>query len=339
MGSGVTIWTEGGSNMGMGHVMRSVNIARAFAEVDVPITFLVNKDRTVMEQIEGSGFPYHIASLERTCRYKQIGDVVIMDTKKDVSDRVEELKKRGRVVVMIDNITRAAKISDISILPSLFVENNGRQDGNIYCGGEYIIIGENFRVVRETRAVLEPSSPLKILVTMGGADPNNLTEKVVDALWDMEDIEVTVVIGPAARTSQRIKRMERTDGKPFTFLYGVKDMAPLMAISHVAFTAMGTTLYELVYMWVPSVVIANYRDDHKDMLGIERLGIGFALGYHTDVNQIHIQKTVERLLNNKPLLRRASINCRGLIDGFGATRIVELIRGFIGSKKYFVNYI
>src|SRR5574337_149843 len=248
-----------------------------------------------------------------------------MDTKKDVSDKVRLLKENGKKVVLIDNDTPASALADKVVLPSALPKRN-LSDNAVY-GRDYLIIGDNFRYARRRPAY---SSPLKVLVTMGGSDPNGLTEKVVEALWDFDSIETTVVIGPAAKPSNKLEGLVSSGNPRFRFLWNVRDMAPVMASSHLAFTAVGTTIYELAYMGVPSVLIANYPDDEPDLRGFEGLGTSLSLGYFKDVKASDIRVALRRLQMDRAYWELMSTRGRSLTDGMGAQRIALLIEGMTG---------
>ena len=113
-------------------------------------------------------------------------------------------------------------------------------------------------------------------------------------------------------------------------------MALLMRDADIAFTAFGITLFELAYMGVPSVVIANYREDKEDLEAYDKLGIGIPLGFHEEVNEIDIRNAVESFLHKRELLNEMSKTGRTLVDGKGAERIVRAIEN-IGVKNVCCN--
>ena len=315
----ITIWTEGGADIGMGHVVRSANLARLIMEGGIFVEFWVNDSPAVASYLEEFELRVHPLDAKR---HVPATDLVILDTKKDVTELVKMLKRKGKKVMLIDNTTDAKKYADVAVIPSLFCKPF--REKNVYTGKDFIILGESFRKARERRH-LEYSHPLKILVSMGGADPNNLTLKVVKALWNVKDIDVIVVIGPAYRHVDSLARYESELRMGFNFIYGVKDIAPLTTLCHVGITAMGTTVNEFAYVGMPSIIIGNYPDDAEDMYTFNELNIGTALGYHMDVEAEHIREAVEHLVDDERLWRAYSTNARALIDGNGGLRVLKLI--------------
>lgn len=329
MRKAVTIWTEGGSLIGMGHVVRCINIAKALDRLDIPVHFLVNNDPAVTARLKKEGLFYLTYPVEGADASKLTNDVVVIDTKKDVSKQVRALKESGKKVVLIDNYSAEG---DKLILP--YASLKGRKvNENTSAGNPYVIIGEHFHKARETRPGLSFGLPLKVLVTMGGADPNNLTGTVVKALSEVRDIEVIVAIGPAAKASLKLKRLEGKKKSPFTFMYGVTDLAPLMSVSHLAFTAVGTTIYELAYMGVPSVLIANYSEDSADLEELDSMNVSVSLGYYKNVSEGQIIEAVEGFKNAPGKWELMSTRARALTDGMGGQRIAGMIADLCGDDS------
>lgn len=319
MRDGVTIWTEGGSGIGMGHVVRCMNVAAALAALDIPFHFLVNNDRAVIERLEGAKLPHITYPIDGAHPARLTNEIVVIDSRKDVSAQIAALKESGRKVVLIDNAV--SKGADLVIVPSALYNDNS--DG-VRGGRDFVIVGERFRSVKGWK--IRHSLPLKVLVTMGGADPFRLTELVLKPLNDMDGVEVTTVIGPAFSPERDLKALVRW--KPGNrFAEDINDLSRLMAASHVAITAVGTTIYELACMGVPSVLIGNYETDSRDLEGFAGLGVSVSLGHYKDVTPEAIRGAVARF-KDEAFWRDASEKAQKLVDGKGSERIAALIGGF-----------
>ncbi len=326
----ILIRTEGGRNIGMGHIMRSLSIAHAIKERGLSVSFIVNDDKAALDAIASAGYPVITRDAQQSSRdivikYCRSFAAVIFDTKRDVSGEVQYFKEVGLKIIIIDNQTSAAKTADLVIIPSLNETCNSKtnsSDPRLLEGPRYFPLNHIFietgRFHRTTS-----NSRLRILVTMGGADPNNLTTKVVKTLQGMEGIDVKVVIGPSMDASKDL--MELNNNGNFVFQADVKKMSLLMRDSDIAFTSFGITLFELAYMGVPSIVIANYREDKEDMDIFNKIGVGIPLGYYEDVTDGDIRNAVELFLHNRELHEKMSKTGRALVDGRGVERIVNVI--------------
>ncbi len=318
----VTLWVEGGSSLGMGHVVRCVNIAVELKDIGMDAHFLINKENPVAERVSNAGFSFSFAQLGDAAVREDFGSATVIDSKKDISKTLSHLKGRGVKTIAIDN-PFAGQSADAVIIPSV---NFAGLAPNMYSGGDYLIIGRNFRASMDERKARQYNGPLKVLVTMGGADPNHLTEKVLKALNGIDGIETTVVMGPAFNAKMPLA------GERLKILFNVSDMAPLMRDAHIAFSAVGTTVYELAYMGVPSVLIANYRADAHDLKGFESHGISIPLGFHEDVATEAITRSARRFMEERGRLEKMSAACLSLTDGLGARRIAGIIKGLAKER-------
>jgi len=317
----VKILAKGGGPTGMGHVMRSINVARAVKEMNMPVYFLFDEKSSATELVEENGFCW--------CRYRKgrpalaegPSGVVVMDTGDDVSEYVKSFKKKGSRVLLIDNAAKASGAADLSIIPSAFMP--GAETKDSCAGSKFVIVGDNFFRAQKAMKRLEHSLPLKVLITMGWCDANNITLKVLKALSAMENIHITVVLGPDYTFKETMAPFRKKSD--IIFRNAVKDMAPLMASSHIAFTALGTTVYELAFMGVPPVIISNYRSDDKDMTSLIKLKAGVSLGYYKAVGEELIQGAVARFVDDPWYWHEVSVKAGRLVDGRGAWRIATII--------------
>lgn len=314
----------------MGHLSRCVTIAKALEGMGTSVHFLVNNDPAVVKMLKDEGIfhlTYPIEGLNPMCL---TGKVVVIDTKKDVREQVKSLKEDGRKVVLIDNYSAKGLADDIAVP---YASLKGREvDYGFSAGREFIIIGRNF-LNAKIGLNKTYSLPLKVLVTMGGADPNNITEKIIRSLLPLKNIEVTAVIGPAAKVSEEFEQMVK-DERNIKVLRDVKDLSPLMLQAHVAFTAVGITIYELAYLGVPSILIANYREDRFDLEEMESLKASLSLGFHAEVSEDDIRGAVKIFINDPIKWKAMSESALKVSDGQGAFRIARKIASFTGEDDH-----
>src|SRR3990170_1232571 len=261
MQNGVTFWTEGGPSIGMGHVMRCINIAHALETEEMPMHFLVNNERPVIDRLNEEALFHIVYPMTGRHANRLTNGVVVIDTKRDVSAQVRSLREEGRKVVLIDNSSTGE--ADAIVMPTPVYRGLG--SGNLLSGSSYLIIGDNFRRSRGTEPLVHS--------------------------------------------------------------------APLMRASHIAFTAVGTTVYELAYMGVPSVLIGNFESDAQDLATLHELGISRSLGYYRDLNPADISEAAESFRDNPASWTEMSLKARNLTDGDGASRIADLIRSLIKQQN------
>lgn len=337
MENDVTIWTEGGAALGMGHIVRCINIAGELRKSNLKPSFIINEDESSGKRLLKEGFPFIINSFGEDFTQDSLdtlraSKVVVIDTKKDVSKLVKLFKAKGIKVVLIDNTTDGAQLSDLVIIPSILpVEPNSlKEKENLFFGPEHLILGETFIDAHRGQSTHPHGLPLRVLVTFGGADPNALTLKVVKALSAMIDLDITVVIGDAF--TERDPYAYTAACKHVHCVSGLTDLAPLMSENDVAFTANGTSIYELAFMGVPSLVIGNYETDVKEMEAYQEFGFSLSLGLFSELTAQMIQTALKRFFD-KEYFETCSKKASDLTDGHGAKRAAELIVSLHDSKE------
>jgi len=119
------------------------------------------------------------------------------------------------------------------------------------------------------------------LITFGGSDPRRLTERALRALAGAER-NVCVAVGPHMEPRRaEIARLARRAGA--RVLPAGTALGPWMGRARLALTALGTTLYELAFLRVPALVLANYAADRTALEHYAASGPHRPLGIADDV--------------------------------------------------------
>jgi len=328
----VVFWTEAGQGVGMGHLHRSLVIAREFLKYGRSSLFIINDDPIAKDRISAEGFPFELCKLGGKGLPPIIGkmpETIVFDTKKDITPLVQELKQQGHKIILLDNTTPARFGADIVIYPSALYDNNLEWfgfKGHVYGGAQYVPVAETYLKAKEKCQVLKHQPPYRILVTMGGSDPRQLTYQVVYSLCCLsQPIDIRVVIGPAFTPDPRLGEIEQKQTPKLRFIRGQDNLASLMVDSHVAITSVGTTLYELATVGVPAVVIANYEEDGRDMEQYRKIAMNLPLGFYQNVIPLQIQNAVSSLLQVTRTWQSMRNKGWQLMDGYGTKRIVEYV--------------
>lgn len=328
----IVFWTEAGQGIGIGHLCRSLVIAKEFLKSGQPSLFIINDDPAARDRLNAEGFPFEFGSLDGK-KSPSILDktpkTVIFDTKKDITPLIQALKRLGHKIILLDNITPTRLCADVVIYPSALFENNldwTGFKGHVYGGSQYVPVDETYLKAREECQMLKHQPPYHLLITMGGSDPRQLTYQIVSSLRHLpQPIEIKVVIGPAFMPDPRLDELEQENNPRLGFIRNQNNLSSLMANSHIAITAVGITLYELAAVGVPAIVIANYREDSRDLELYKKLGMNLPLGFYRNITPLQIQNAISLLVQDTTTWQSMRNKGWQLIDGHGARRIVECV--------------
>lgn len=235
------------------------------------------------------------------------------------------LVQSGLVVVAIDDFGRQPMSAHLVVNGSLVADFLRYPSlapwTRLLLGPRYLILAASFEA-----GTVNPLRPRceRILVSMGGADPTNLTGRVVRALAAVDTAaEVTVVLGPAYGATDRLG-VALPSGR-FTIVRDVADLAPLMVASDLAVAAGGNTAYELAATGTPGILVPSIEHEQRVADALVATGSAVALDPPASDFSSTLAAAVTRLAADPGA--RTKMGCRGraVVDGQGRRRVTDAI--------------
>jgi len=171
----------------------------------------------------------------------------------------------------------------------------------------------------------------RILVTMGGADPDNVTILVMEGLRQVQvpDLEITVVVGSANPYLESVHQAAKQSPREIKVLNDVTNMPDLMAWADLAIAGGGTTWSELAFMGLPSLLLVLADNQMEVANGMTNAGASINLGATVNASAHQITKSVESVSADSNLRLSMSENARRLVDGIGVERVIKAL----GSQR------
>jgi len=195
----------------------------------------------------------------------------------------------------------------------------------VLCGADYALLRSEFTAQRAvTRRVAEQAR--KVLVTMGGADPDNVTERVLHAVLPVNDLEVRVLVGAANPHGEMLAQVITEVAASTTrarLIVQASDVPAQMSWADLAISAGGSTLWELALMQLPSLVVQT-ADNQRIALGAYvSAGAAWLLGPATSLDQEVMRARFKTLAADRDARQAMARAASGLVDGNGSTRVVR----------------
>jgi len=355
-GRTVLFRADGSYHIGIGHIMRCIAIAQSFEKAGISSVFICKGyEQGIIELIQKNGYAVETISkssdftedasltLESASRYRAnliMIDMSNVDTLADLDGfrrYLQVLKSNKKFLVTIDGLDKDcanASIpiqSDIIIIP-YFGAGERRyipcNNADYLLGPSYFIFRQEFMKAAKAERKISKEAK-KILVTMGGSDPLNLTMKIARALLKLSrgQLNLRIVIGPGFNRSirQDLEKALKDSNGNYELVAGNPDMAELMLWSDLAITSSGLTKYETALMGTPSIIISYDDFQEEIMREFEKYGSALHLGQAKNIREGDIVKTVDSLLDDAGLRGQMSKKGRDLVDGKGVKRIVSKI--------------
>lgn len=344
------IRTDATSQLGAGHLMRCLALAQAWKDTGGKATFISCCDSIKLrERIFAEGFDF--IALERP--YPDQGDLAVtLKILSDINQRQSEwknwivvdgyhfdaeyqrrIKQAGCSLLCIDDFGQAKHY-----FADLVLNQNISADSSWYISRELysrVLLGPRFSLLRREfincgqRRKKISSLAHKVLVTLGGADPDRFTLKVIQALKQVNDLEMeaAVVVGPANKHFKEIESHLSQLPFPFRLLPAADNMAELMDWADIAISAGGSTSWELAFMGLPFLVVALADNQRPIAKGLGYAGIAINLGWHEEVTIEYMAQELIKVVSQKDKREEMSRRGQGLVDGQGSARVLTCLQG------------
>ena len=193
----------------------------------------------------------------------------------------------------------------------------------VNCPPSYVLLNRQFVDARPAVRNCKRFRP-RILISMGGSDPEGFTLGAVKAVSPLP-ADVTVVTGPFFMFEMELAAILNDWSGESEVKQNVTDMAELFSQTDLAILSFGVTVYEAARMGVPSVVLPRSRADAECAARLAKKGICRSLDYREPVSANEVRKQVNDLLLKPGLRKTMSRTAAALIDGQGVRRVAEVI--------------
>ncbi|WP_084696246.1 UDP-2,4-diacetamido-2,4,6-trideoxy-beta-L-altropyranose hydrolase [Salisaeta longa] len=337
------IRADASPEMGTGHVMRCLALAQEWMAQGGQVAFCGNVTPALQKRLQAEGIqgtscavpPGSLRDAEHTARLAREANAswVVIDGYHFDGDYQAEIRDQGFRVLALDDYGHASHYA-----ADLVLNQNIDADASLYAdradhttlllGPQFALLRKEFWPWRGTHR--EPTlPPRRILVTLGGGDPDNVTTDVIRALDAIEHsvpLEVTVVVGGSNPHRDAIARAIAHADQPMTLREDVSNMAALMAQHDMAVSAGGSTCWELAFMGLPSVIVILAENQRGIAEGLDEAGASVNLGWHAEVTPHDLEAAFHALLLNDNKRLQMAQSAQYLVDGKGVQRVIDTIR-------------
>ncbi|MDD3172597.1 MAG: glycosyltransferase [Herbinix sp.] len=294
---------DGEEKLGMGHIYRCLTLAYKLIGHD--LCFITKKQCDLgVRKLEQSFFPMKVIEQEEDMwsfleEYKP--DIIINDILNTSEEYMLKLRSYVKRIINFEDEGEGSNLAD-GVINALYDNKKGQK--NVYSGFEYFCIRDEFI---QTRPKEFETNLKNVIIMFGGSDPSNLTQRIYNICHQLHDkypdIRFNFITGFGYPYKDNIKTKEEFN----IFAYhDVKRVSKYMMEADLAITSQGRTIYELAYMGVPAIVLAqNQRETEHLFAQIKNGFINLGIGHEQDEKTI--LRTMEWLIDT-PQLRKEMRN-------------------------------
>lgn len=269
----IKIFTEGGEKIGLGHISRCTALYDEATRQGIPVElFILNNGFEVSENsllesrkvsfVNWQHPDYLLKNLDKN-------DLCVVDSYLapiEIYDFIAGLSKKA---LYLDDYGRLDYPEGIVVNPSLStkgIEYKQKQNCKYLLGGLYIILRTPF-LEKKKRCFNKRIE--QVLITLGGADPLNLTASITKLLSKgYPELIFNVVLGKQTQLIEELVQFENV--KVYHSLSGEK-MCDLMMQADIAITAAGQTIHELMALNIAFISIKTADNQDNNIYGLKQI--------------------------------------------------------------------
>lgn len=328
----LNIFVDGNSIIGLGHIYRCIGIADYFISRNVDCRFFVPHDCSA-EILLGKDIitipnkiwkePY--AFIEYFGNYLKKDDLILLDLLEKQFIKFKFLQELKLFIASITLFRFKDKsyFGNISFFPSMDSNNSLVNNVSLFSGTDYFILQKS--IVSKKGIHTQKNEIPTILVTMGGADPYNLSEIILDAL-DLikENFKAIILLGRANQYKNKL--IKRLKGKNnYEYYEQVSNIEDFYLRSDFAIINGGNTRYELSFLQVPYFCISIHKTQYEiSQKAIDRYG-GINLGVYTEISIDYIANKIQNYIKNPSIGIKIKAKMKSCNLNKGAQNIFKLI--------------
>ncbi len=339
------IRADADSRMGTGHIMRCIALAQAWQDQGGEVTFISHCDsEPLKERIKDEGFT--LIPIERISPDPSDLENTLSILKTDISGKKKwivldgyhfipayqkAIRDEGISLTVIDDMNHLDHYhADVLLNQNINAPEltyHCDDDTALLLGTRYALLRREFLQYRDYRHNV-PERARNILVTLGGADQDNVTLKVIDALKLFEDlkIQVKIVIGPANPYQEILSQALSSAQFACDLITNPTNIPELMAWANLAISAGGSTCWELIFMGVPSILITIAENQQQVAEHLALMGLASNLGWYNSLAVHQLSCQTQRLVYDFQKRKFMSQLGHSLIDGDGVVRVIDSMR-------------
>lgn len=346
----IAIRVDGGIGIGMGHVIRTLSLAKAFRKQGYKV-FFISKEKEGILKIQEENFQVikinEIKSktiINKDGCYKESNnleeevkeiieiiqkyslDLLIVDSYDVTEEYFLTIKPHIKKLCYIDDINKFVYPVDILINGNITAEY---MDYKKYFKNQIMLLGLKYNLIRDEFRNL-PKRKIReevkeIMITTGSSDPYNMSSKLLN--WLLKDKELSkltynVIVGNMFQNKEELNNIKKAN--PNVVLYqDIKAISEIMLKSDIAISAGGSTLYELCVCGTPTLAFIMADNQKLIVEKMQELGYVKSLGEHICLSENTLLNNLKKLLKETKTRIKYNKKQQKLIDMKGASRIVK----------------
>lgn len=345
MGHLLLIRADASTEIGSGHLMRCLALAQAWQETGGAVCFALAWPTPTLEtRLQAEGMTVvHLtdiavgssADADATIALAQQRNVewVVVDGYHFDAAYQRQIKQAGLSLLFIDDYAHASHYyADIVLNQNIYARAEMYASREPYTrlllGTEYALLRREFWAWRDWQRPISDKAR-KILVSLGGGDPDNMTLTVIQALQQLPDDDWTAIVLVGGQNPHYHELATAVANDPRIQLrQNATNVPELMAWADIAVSASGSSSWELCFMGVPTLLIVLAENQRPIAKGLANQRAIIDMGWHRSLQPMHIAQSLQLILSDLDKRQQFSQTGRRLVDSAGAKAVAMQLQGY-----------
>lgn len=328
---------EAGKHLGVGHAMRCLTLADRLAAFGWQV------------QLAGFGETGPIVddlSLGRFGNFFKLDDVdptplgggwqwLVVDHYGLSQPFEKHARQIAQNLLAIDDL--ADRDHEVDLLLDMTLGRRAEDYGSRVRSDTKMLLGPQYALIKPAylKPVADRSDPKlqRLFVSLGGADPDNVTAKILLALAGSGlDLQVDVVLTRWMQHAATVQTLAMS--LPWVKIHrDLPDLATLMDQADLAIGAGGGTSWERCARGLPTLLV-EIADNQRDVIaGLAAAGAAMSLGRPDSQMADRLIQLLREFRQNPARLQQLSAQALKICDGFGSSRVICAMAGEVITPR------
>ena len=334
----LVIRVDTNNKIGLGHFMRCRAFAQAWARQGGHSIFVMaDASQIILERLVSENIQVELLdNLEDEIDHiNRIGDQnsaewLIIDGYQFSVEFMKALKQRRWKILLIDDgVPLPHYPVDIILNQNQYVDESiydDKTNAKLLLGTQYAVVQEEFFCTRSWRRNF-PNIGSKLLITFGGADPNNNTMGIINSIIEnfpglLSEIDTRIIIAGTNKKKPSIENLVKYL-KNIQVFSDAQNMADHIRWCDIAVSSAGYTVLEASLYQTPMILIPNSNNEKQLASKMNEIGASIVFMDLQEPNSHLIINLICKLLKDGDKRKQLGKAAGRLVDGNGTSRVID----------------
>ena len=358
-----SIRTDASNDIGFGHVMRCLTLAKALIHVGAYVEFITRShEGNLIKYIERKGIRVHTidnSEISTSMKYEdQYASWLKVTQKRDAEDTIKVLSNSRPHWLIVDHysldelwekkihpfVEKIMVIDDLAnrkhhcnLLLDMTVNRSKGDyylktiaDCNILVGAKYSLLRKQFKLARSAALLRRKNTTdvNRILVSLGGHDALNMTSwvlKIIETANIDSEIVLDVIIDSENHQVDSIKKHIGISRNKILLHHNVENMADLMVGADLCIGACGISTWERSCLGLPTIVIVTEENQMDNAQNMQNLDSIINLGWYQNIDEVDFIRILNKTVLDQEKRFLLSKKSSEVSDGDGVNHVLKEI--------------